>query len=74
MLKRRILKYQYTPLSYPHVIETYTQHHAALIECCKKKDAITADKTMKIHVRKVKEVVMQEAIESSLSARQNFLV
>ncbi len=74
MLKRRILKYQYTPLSYPHVIETYARHHATLIECCKKKDPITAEKTMKMHVRKVKEVVMQEAIESSLSARQNFVV
>ncbi len=68
MLKRRIYRYQYMPLSYPHVIETYAKHHAALIECCKKKNAILAEKIMRLHVRTVKDVVTKDVVESFLSA------
>jgi len=70
MLKRRIYRYQYMPVSYPHFIDIYAEHHAALIECCKKKDAAMAEKVMRIHVRKVKDVVMKDATPSLSTTRK----
>ncbi|HOG18444.1 MAG TPA: GntR family transcriptional regulator [Syntrophales bacterium] len=70
MLKRRIYRYQYMPVSYPHFIDIYAEHHAALIECCKKKDAAMAEKVMRIHVRKVKDVVMKDTTSSLSTTRK----
>ncbi|HOG18461.1 MAG: putative HTH-type transcriptional regulator YdfH [Syntrophaceae bacterium PtaU1.Bin231] len=57
MLKRRIYRYQYMSVSYPRFFETYIEHHAALIEACRNKDVALAERTMKIHMRKVKDVI-----------------
>ncbi|MBU2055820.1 MAG: FCD domain-containing protein [Proteobacteria bacterium] len=69
MLKRRIYRYQYMSVSYPRFFETYIEHHATMIEMCKKKDADLAEKTMKIHMRKVRDVIID-----SLAASRNLLI
>jgi DNA-binding GntR family transcriptional regulator len=69
MLKRRIYRYQYMSVSYPRFFETYIEHHAALIEAFKKKDAALAEKIMKIHMRKVKDVIAE-----SLATRRDLLI
>jgi len=57
MLKRQIYRYQYMSVGYPRFFETYIEHHASLIEACKKKDAASAERTMKIHMRKVRDII-----------------
>lgn len=50
MLKRRTFNYQNMSLSYASYFETYIEHHAAIIEACKKRDADLAEQAMRHHV------------------------
>lgn len=69
ILRRRIYRYQNMTVNYPRFFETYIEQHATMIEACKKKDADLAEKTMKIHIRKVKDVIID-----SLAASRNLLI
>lgn len=69
MLRRRIYRYQYMTVSYPRFFENYIEHHTTMIEACKKKDPDLAEKTMKIHLCKVRNVIIE-----SLTANRDMLI
>lgn len=50
MLKRRTFNYQNMSLSYASYFETYIEHHAAILEACKKRDVDLAEQSMRQHV------------------------
>jgi len=69
MLKRRTYHYQNMSLSYDRYFETYIEHHAAILEACKKKDVDLAERLMRQHVQTTK-----CAIAESLSMNRNLLI
>jgi DNA-binding GntR family transcriptional regulator len=69
ILRRRIYRYQYMSVSFPRFFETYIEHHAMMIEACKAKDVDLAENTMKIHLRKVRDVII-----TSLTTNRNQLI
>ena len=68
MLKRRTYHYQNMSVSYERAFETYIEHHAAILDLCKKKEADCAERSMILHVRTTKRFVIE-----SLSIGRNLL-
>jgi DNA-binding GntR family transcriptional regulator len=69
MLKRRTYHYQNMSVSYERAFETYLEHHAAILDACKKKDAVRAEQSMILHVQTTKRFVIE-----SLSIGRNMLL
>ncbi|MDX9821737.1 MAG: GntR family transcriptional regulator [Syntrophales bacterium] len=63
-LRRRIYRYQYMSVSYPRFFENYLEHHATMIKACKNRDAALAEETMKIHIGKVRDVIIDSLEEN----------
>jgi len=68
-LKRRI--YRYTDMSVGHRrdYDTYLEQHATLIEACKKRDAALGEETMRLHMRRVRDVITE-----SLMTTRNLMI
>jgi DNA-binding GntR family transcriptional regulator len=57
-LKRRVYRYQYTGIRIPGHFEAYLAHHRAIIEACESKNGKKAEKYMRIHLEKVRDVLL----------------
>jgi DNA-binding GntR family transcriptional regulator len=58
MLRRKTYRYQNLSVSIPEFYEEYVRHHRTIIDACKNNDVALAEKTMKIHLHKVREVLI----------------
>ena len=59
MLKRRTFLYQRMSLSVDRYFETYIEHHANILDACKKKDLDLAEHAMRNHVMATKRAVVE---------------
>ena len=59
MLKRRTFLYQNISLSYERYFETYVEHHAKILDACKKKDLDLAESAMRSHVQTTKKAIVE---------------
>ncbi|HEA65500.1 hypothetical protein LCGC14_2459970 [marine sediment metagenome] len=57
-LKRRVYRYHYITVSVPGHFETYLGHHEGMLQACEKNDGEMAEKYMKLHLKTVKDVLI----------------
>lgn len=69
MLRRRTFLYQNISLSYERYYEAYIEHHAEILDACKKKDPTLAEEAMRNHVKTTRRAVIEY-----LSINRNSLI
>lgn len=57
-LKRRVYRYQYISIRIPGHLDDYNNHHEEILNGCETNDGARAEKYMKLHIRIIKEVLM----------------
>jgi DNA-binding GntR family transcriptional regulator len=57
-LKRRVYLYHYIIINIPGNFKAYIDHHQEILRACEKKDGRLAEKYMKIHIDKVKNILV----------------
>ena len=57
-LKRRVYHYKYIIIRIPGHFEEYIQQHEGILEGCETNDGAMAEKYMKVHLQKIKEVLI----------------
>ena len=58
-LKRRVYRYQYMIVRIPGHFESYLRHHEGIIRGYEKKDGKMAERYMKLHLEKIKKVLIE---------------
>jgi DNA-binding GntR family transcriptional regulator len=58
ILKRRIYRYKYMIVRIPGHFGEYIRHHEGIVRGCQKNDGAMAEKYMKLHLEKIKEVLI----------------
>jgi len=58
MLEPRIYRYRYIIVSIPGHFGTYLDQHACIVRECKRKDADAAEICMRMHIQRIKEVLL----------------
>jgi DNA-binding GntR family transcriptional regulator len=58
-LKRRVYRYQYIILRIPGHFESYLNHHEAIISACEQRDGAVAERYMRLHLERVKNVLIE---------------
>lgn len=59
-MKRRIYRYHYIIIQIPGHFENYLAQHQKIIEACRSNDGRTAEKYMKMHLRGIKDVLLEQ--------------
>ena len=57
-LKRRVYLYHYVIVSIPGNFKAYIEHHAKIIKACETNDGEMAERSMKLHIQTVKQVLI----------------
>ena len=59
-LKRRIYRYQYIIIRVPGHFESYLDFHQNIIDACAHQDGATAERNMKQHLDRIKQVLLDQ--------------
>lgn len=62
-LKRRVYRYSYITVNIPGHFDDYLQHHEGMLRGCEKNDGEMAEKYMKLHLQKIKDVLIKHLKE-----------
>lgn len=57
-LRRRVYRYHYTIIRIPGHFRSYIKHHEGILRACEKNDGDMAEKFMKLHIEKIREVLI----------------
>ena len=57
-LKRRVYRYHYTIIRIPGHFKSYIEHHEGILRACETNDGDMAEKFMKLHIEKIKDVLI----------------